>query len=143
MTKLRTALAAAALCLIVPAAAPAAKPKTGTYRGTVGAGYGAPQIEFGVRRGRIQHLVARIMISCNGGAPVQSVARPSKKFKVTKGRFSSRSVDHFPHVETDTTVLKGHFTSHTRAVGTIRFQTTGGGESCDTLSRRFSVTLRH
>jgi hypothetical protein len=146
VTKLRRiALAAVTASLLaLPALALAAKPHTGTYRGTVAAGYGSPQIEFGARRSRIQHLVARMLISCNGGAPELSVARPSKKFKISrKGSFSSRSVDRVPHVETDTTVIKGHFTSQRRATGTIRFSTTGGGETCDTQARRFTVTLRH
>ena len=41
----------------------------------------------------------------------------------------------------ETVWIEGRFTSRTRVKGTIRSQTVGGGETCETQERRFDLKL--
>ena len=42
----------------------------------------------------------------------------------------------------ETVWIKGRFTSRTRVTGTIRSQTVGGGETCETQERKFVLRLK-
>jgi hypothetical protein len=138
---MKTRLLAAACALAVPGAALAATaPKAGTYEGTVAAGYGAPQITLTVKQGKVVDLVARMFYSCNNGPQEQTVVAPPKAFKVNRsGAFSGRTVQSIGGIASETVWVNGRFTSATRAKGTIRSQTVGGGETCDTQERTFTV----
>jgi hypothetical protein len=139
----RAAVLVLALSLVVAAAALAAKPKSGNYQGKVAAGWGGPQIQFKVKGGKVQDVLARMFTRCNNGPQEQTIAVPSKKFKVSSsGKFGGKSVDTFANgEETDTVWIKGKFTSAKKATGTIRLQAISNN-TCDTLERKFSVTLK-
>src|SRR4051812_4215489 len=137
----RTAVVVLAVSLLVVAAAFAAKPKSGDYQGTVAAGWGGPQMQFTVKGGKVQDLLARMFTRCNNGSQEQTIVTPTKKFKVSKsGSFGGKTTDVFG-TEKDTVWLKGKFTSPTKAKGTIRLQAIGD-LTCDTQERKFSLTLK-
>src|SRR3954470_23620911 len=121
-----------AISLAVAAAALAATPKSGDYQGEVAAGWGAPQIQFKVKGGKVQDVLARMFARCNNGPQQQTIAVPSKKFKVSSsGKFGGKSVDTFANgEETDTVWIKGKFTSAKKATGTIRLQAISNN-TCD------------
>src|SRR3954447_24912407 len=137
----RAAVVVLALSLVVAAAAFAAKPKSGHYQGIVAAGWGGPQMQFTVKGGKVQDVLARMFTSCNNGPQEQTIVTPTKKFKVSKsGSFGGKAVDRFG-TEKDTVWLKGKFTSPTKATGTIRLQAISD-LTCDTQERKFSLTLQ-
>lgn len=130
------------LVLALPATAPAAAPKAGTYEGKVAAGYGGPQMALVVKGGKVRDVLARMFYSCNNGPQQQTVVAPSKSYKVSgSGRFSGKSTESIGGVASETVWIEGRFTSRTRVTGTIRSQTVGGGETCETQERRFSLKL--
>jgi len=45
-------------------------------------------------------------------------------------------------VASETVWIEGRFTSARRVTGTIRSQTVGGGATCETLERRFTLKLK-
>jgi hypothetical protein len=139
----RAAVVVLAVSLAVAAAALAATPKSGQYQGKVAAGWGGPQIQFTVKGGKVQDVLARMFTRCNNGPQEQTIATPLKKFKVSKsGKFGGKSVDVFADgVEKDTVWIKGKFVSAKKATGTIRLQAISDN-TCDTLERKFSVTLQ-
>src|SRR3954469_1412883 len=132
-----------AISLAVAAAALAATPKSGDYQGKVAAGWGAPQIQFKVKGGKVQDVLARMFARCNNGPQQQMILTPSKKFKVSRsGSFGGKSVDKFADgLVKDTVWIKGKFKSAKKATGTIRLQELSDN-TCDTQERKFSVTLK-
>jgi hypothetical protein len=137
----RAAVVVLAVSLVIAAAAFAAKPKSGHYQGIVAAGWGGPQMQFTVKGGKVQDVLARMFTRCNNGSQTQVIVTPSKKFKVSaSGKFGGKSVDVFG-TEKDTVWLKGKFTSPTKAKGTIRLQSIDD-LTCDTQERKFSLTLK-
>src|SRR3954447_5957720 len=128
------------VALIAAAAAYAAKPKAGKYEGKVAAGYGGPQIQLTVKGGKVKDLIARMFYSCNNGPQEQTVVAPSRTYRIKgSGAFKGKSTESIGGVASETVRFEGHFTSATKATGTIRSQTVGGGETCDTQERKFTV----
>jgi len=133
-------LAITLVALIAAAAAYAAKPKAGKYEGKVAAGYGGPQIQLTVKGGKVKDLIARMFYSCNNGPQEQTVVAPSRTYKIKgSGAFKGKSTESIGGVASETVWFEGRFTSATKATGTIRSQTVGGGETCDTQERKFTV----
>jgi hypothetical protein len=142
---MRRSLAPLAILLVLALAATAlaAKPKSGKYEGTVAAGYGGPQMALVVKAGKVQDVLARMFYRCGTGSQEQTVVAPSKTYKVSKaGKFSGKSTESIGGVASETVWISGRFTSATKVTGKIRSQTVGGGETCDTQERKFSLTLK-
>jgi len=142
---LAAALAAGALAACAAAAAHAAPvtPRAGAFTGVVAAGYSSPQITFTVRAGRVTLLVARMFHRCNGGPLTQTVIAPSGGYRIgPNGTFSGRTTESIAGIASETVWFSGRFTGRNSATGSIRSQTVGGGETCDTLQRRFRATHR-
>lgn len=138
----RMAVVCCALLLVGAAAAYAATPRPGTFTGKVAAGYGGPQIQFKVKNGKVTGLLARMFYSCNNGPQTQTVIAPSRSYTVKSGRFKGKSTESIGGVASETVWFEGRFTSPTKAVGTLRSQTVGGGETCETQERRFTVSRK-
>jgi hypothetical protein len=143
----RTLLRACALTLVLvvalAAVALAAKPKGGTYEGTVAAGYGGPQFTLTVKKGKVQDVVARMFYRCNNGPQEQTVVAPSRTYKIKRsGAFSGKSTESIGGVASETVWISGKFKAGGKVTGKIRSQTVGGGETCDTLERKFSATRK-
>jgi hypothetical protein len=98
-------------------------------------------MQFTVKGGKVQDILARMFTRCNNGSQEQTIVTPTKKFKVSaSGKFGGKAVDRFG-TEKDTVWLMGKFTSPTKATGTIRLQAIGD-LTCDTQERKFSLTLK-
>ena len=137
------ALLALLCALALPAGSLAAKPRSGKFEGKVAAGYGGPQMALVVKRGKVQDVLARMFHQCGGGSQQQTIVAPPKRFSISRsGRFSGRSEETIEGVGTEVVWVKGRFTSASRVTGTIRSQSTGSGQTCDTLERRFTLTLK-
>ena len=80
--------------------------------------------------------------SCDNGPQTQTVIAPSRSYKVTSGRFKGKSTESIGGVASETVWFEGRFTSPTEAVGTLRSQTVGGGETCETQERKFTVNKK-
>ena len=52
---------------------------------------------------------------------------------LTSGRFKNKSTEAIAGVASETVWFEVRFTSATKAVGTLRSQTVGGGETCGSL----------
>ena len=134
----RLVLAVCAMLLICTSVAFAAV-KAGRYDGKVAAGYGAPQFTLTVKKGKVTDLVARMLYSCNNGPQQQTVVAPSKTYKIkSSGSFSGKTTESIGGVASETVWVKGKF-SGSKVTGTIRSQTVGGGETCETQERKFTA----
>jgi hypothetical protein len=139
----RTLVLVLAALTVFATVAVAAEPKRGKYQGTVAAGYGGPQMAFVVKAGKVKDILARMFYSCNNGPQQQTIVAPSKAYRVSsKGRFSGKTTESIGGVASETVWIKGRFTSRTQVKGTIRSQTVGGGETCETQERKFSLNLK-
>ena len=143
MSKRLIAVVAAVCLLAFAATALAAKPRAGRYEGKVAAGYGGPQMALVVKKGKVQDVLARMFYSCNNGPQQQTVVAPSKAYKVSAaGKFSGKTTESIGGVASETVWISGRFTSATKVTGKIRSQTVGGGETCETQERKFTLTLK-
>ena len=144
MSQRRSVVLLALVCaLALATTALAAKPKAGKFEGKVAAGYGGPQMALTVKGGKVKDLLARMFYSCNNGPQEQTVVAPSKTYKVSaSGKFSGKSTESIGGVASETVWVSGRFTSPTRVTGKIRSQTVGGGETCDTQERKFTLTRK-
>ncbi len=142
VTRIRHILLAASVVLLVCASVAAAAVKAGRYDGKVAAGYGSPQFTVTVKKGKATKLVARMFYSCNNGPQQQTIVAPSKSYKISsKGSFSGKSTESIGGVASETVWVKGKF-ARGKVTGTIRSQTVGGGETCDTQERKFTAKRR-
>jgi hypothetical protein len=133
---------ALALFAIALSAAPAwaVRPRAGRYAGVVE----SFNISFTVPKGKITHLVSNFeATTCSGLAP----AEPSPSFrlptlKIRKGRFAGSRTFAYPTGIRPHFTLSGHFSTPTRAKGTLHEHLTVppnfGAPSC-TVSSAFSV----
>jgi hypothetical protein len=135
--------AACAGLAICAALAFAATARSGTYTGKVAAGYGGPQIQFKVKAGKVTDLLARMFYSCNNGPQTQTVVAPSRSYKLSRaGTFKGKSTESIGGIASETVWFEGRVVSATRITGKVRSQTVGGGETCDTQERKFSVAIK-
>lgn len=128
--------------LLVFASVASAAVKSGRYDGKVAAGFGSPQFTLTVKKGKVTDLVARVFYSCNNGPQQQTIVAPSKAYKISSsGSFSGKTTESIGGVASETVWVKGKF-SRGKVTGTIRSQTVGGGETCETQERKFTAKRR-
>ena len=128
----------AAIALIVPTSAPAATPKSGTFKAAkVQRGY---DLKFTVAKGKLTKLVAHVLEDCSGSTmSTVTTVGPKLTWSISKsGKVSGRKKEKAGDLTLYTTV-EGRFTSSTTFKGTIRQESIVAGATCDTYKLKFTA----
>jgi hypothetical protein len=128
----------AAIALVAPISAPAATPKSGTFKAAkVQRGY---DLKFTVAKGKVTKLVARVLEDCSGSTTsTVTTVGPKLTWKISKsGKVTGRKKETAGDLTLYTT-LEGRFTNSATFTGTIRQESIVAGATCDTYKLKFTA----